>query len=550
MLPKVYWEEVMRIGHDSPFAGQIGVRKTLDRIWQHFYWPGIRKDVIQYCRSCHTCQVVGKPNQTVAVAPLKPIPVTVDIVGPLPKTKSGNEYILTLMDTFSRYPEAIPLRRVHAKVVLQELIKFFTRWGLPRELQTDQGSVFLSKEVMQGLGALGIVKVTSSAYHPQSQGALERYHQTLKSMLRKWCLENHKGWDQALPYLLFAVREVPNESLGLSPFDMVLGHCVREPLKVLKECLLEQQCAPGVIKSVEEMRSNHLRAKFSEPYEVMKRVGELKYIVGTPDRRRKQQLCLLIMLKAYQETDKSDELLSQYQEIFRDALGRTNLTLHDVDVGDAKPIKQAPYCVNPQRAAIIKKEIDYMLAHDLIQPAQSEWSSQIILVPKSDGTQRFCIDFRRVNAVTNKDSYPLPRIEECIDKVGGSRFISKLDLLRGYWQVPLTPRAQSISCFTALGRTYQCNVMPFGMTNAPATFQRLMNNLTENIPVINLTKCDFVEAKAHYLRYVIGQGKVAQPHAKVEAILNIATPKTPDLSEPFSLYYDTSNMARAKVQNH
>ncbi|XP_076049696.1 uncharacterized protein LOC143030434 [Oratosquilla oratoria] len=672
MLPKVYKEEVMQMGHDSPFAGHMGVRKTLDRIWQHFYWPGIRKDVTQYCRSCHTCQVVGKPNQSVAVAPLKPIPVgeepfakvIADIVGPLPKTKNGNEYILTLMDTFSRYPEAVPLRRVHAKVVFQELIKFFTRWGLPRELQTDQGSVFLSKEVMQGLGALGIVKVTSSAYHPQSQGALERYHQTLKTMLKKWCLDNDTGWDQALPYLLFAVREVPNESMGISPFDMVFGHCVRGPLRVLKECLLEPLGAPKVIKSVEDMRSrlascwqraretlqsaqermkqnydrkarvrefkqgdkvlvllpfqgNPLRAKFSGPYVVVKRVGELNYVVATPDRRRKEQLCHLNMLKDYQERDKNDvggpgrsvctvsivpeededsisptlemtwktnaevwpqvvdklghlpaerredllELLSRYQGIFRDAPGRTDLTLHDVDVGDAKPIKQAPYRVNPQRAAIIQKEIDYMLAHNLIQPAQSEWSSPAILVPKSDGTQRFCIDFRRVNAVTKKDSYPLPRIEECIDRVGGSRFISKLDLLRGYWQVPMTPRAQSISCFTTLGRTCQCNVMPFGMTNAPATFQRLMNNLTETIPgcvtylddvviysntwqehlsrlvlffdklvsanlVLNLSKCDFVKAKVRYLGYVVGQGEVAPPHAKVEAILNIVTPKS------------------------
>ncbi|XP_076049290.1 uncharacterized protein LOC143029963 [Oratosquilla oratoria] len=152
MLPRVYRKEVLRLGHDSPLSGHLGVRKTLDRIWQHFYWPGIRRDVAQHCRTCHTCQLVGKPNQPVPVAPLKPIPVgeepfakvIVDIVGPLPKTARGHEYILTLMDTFSRYPEAIPLRKVRAKVVLHELISFFTKWGLPRELQTDQGSVFLS----------------------------------------------------------------------------------------------------------------------------------------------------------------------------------------------------------------------------------------------------------------------------------------------------------------------------------------------------------------------------------------------------------------------
>ncbi|XP_076067656.1 uncharacterized protein LOC143040447 [Oratosquilla oratoria] len=410
---------------DPDLRGHMGVRKTLDRIWLHFYCPGIRKDIIQYCRSCHICQIVGKPDQPVAVAPLKLISV-----GEEPFAKS--------------------------------------------------------------LGALGIVKVTASAYHPQSQDALKRYHQTLKSMPRKWCLENNRGWDQAQPYLLFAVREVPNESLGLSPFDTVFGHCVRGPFEVLKECLLEQQGASGVIKSVEEMRSRltscwqraretlqsgqgpmkqkydrkanvrefkqgdrvlvllpfqskPLRAKFSEPYVVTKRVGKLNYIVASPDKRRKQQLCHLNMLKAYQERDKSD-------------------------VGESG----GSVCT----VSIVPEEDE-----DSISPTfEMTWKA-------------------------NADVWP---------------------------QVPMAPRAQSIKCFTALGRTYQCNVMPFGMTNAPATFQRLMNNLTENIPgclvssnlVLNLTKCDFVKAKVHYLGYVIGQGEVAPPHVKVEAILNIATPQS------------------------
>ncbi|XP_076031946.1 uncharacterized protein LOC143019850 [Oratosquilla oratoria] len=549
MLPRVYRKEVLRLGHDSPLSGHLGVRKTLDRIWQHFYWPGIRRDVAQHCRTCHTCQLVGKPNQPVPVAPLKPIPVgeepfakvVVDIVGPLPKTARGHEYILTLMDTFSRYPEAIPLRKVRAKVVLHELISCFTKWGLPRELQTDQGSVFLSREVMQSLGALGITKVTSRAYHPQSQCALERYHQTLKTMLRKWCLENDTGWDQALPYLLFAVREVPNESLGLSPFALVFGHEVRGPLKVLKERLLKghSSASKDMSKSVTDMKEMPWKEN----------AGGWPQVVDKLDH-----------LTATQREDLT-ALLSKYQEVFRDTPGKTDLILHDVDVGDAKPIKQAQYRVNPQRAAIIRKEIDYMLAHGLITPAQSEWSSPVILVPKADGTQRFCVDFRRVNTVTKRDSYPLPRLEECIDRVGGAHFITKLDLLRGYWQEPMTPRAQSVSCFAALGKSYQCKVMPFGMTNAPATFQRLMNKITEDIPgcvtylddvvvysdtwhdhldrltllfdklvsanlVLNLTKCEFVQAKVHYLGYVIGQGELAPPQAKVEAILRIPVPQT------------------------
>ena len=674
VVPIAYREEIMRLGHDSPFAGHLGVRKTLNRIWQHFYWPKIRNDVARYCRTCHTCQLVGRPNQSLAVAPLKPIPVgeepfskvMVDIVGPLPKTARGHCYILSIMDTFSRYPEAIPLRSARAKVVIRELVTFFSRYGLPRELQSDQGSIFMSKVFLQSLKELGIAKVTASAYHPQSQGALERYHQTLKGMLKKICLENVTGWDQALPLVLFATREVPNESLGFSPFSLVFGHEVRGPLKVLRERMLQEKGSPpgNLLKSVVDMRDrlaqcwemakehlvttqgrmkqgydkhaqvrnfdpgdsvlvllpiqgNPLGAKFSGPYKVLKRTGDTNYIVATPDRRRSQQLCHVNMLKRYhhrenppggaagesvcavssapQEAEVADSptlameatwegnaeawsripeklahlppdqredllaLMQRYRAVFRDTPGKTSLACHDVDVGGAKPIKQPAYRVNPQRAEIIRKELNYLLDNGLIEPTQSEWSSPVTVVPKPDGTPRFCIDYRRVNAVTKKDSYPLPRLEECIDRVGQAKFISKLDLLRGYWQVPMTPRAQEVTCFSTLGRTYKCKVMPFGLTNAPATFQRLMNELTEGVPgcvaylddvvvysdtwvehleqlarfldqlvtsnlVLNLTKCEFVRAKVNYLGYTIGQGEVAPPRAKVEAILNIPVP--------------------------
>ena len=120
VVPSVYRSEVLSVGHDSPMSGHLGVRKTRDRILQHFWWPSLRRDVALYCRSCHTCQVVGKPNQKVQQAPLKPIPafdepfsqVIIDCVGPLPRTRSGNQYILTIMCAATRFPEAIPLRNI------------------------------------------------------------------------------------------------------------------------------------------------------------------------------------------------------------------------------------------------------------------------------------------------------------------------------------------------------------------------------------------------------------------------------------------------------
>ena len=103
------------------------------------------------------------------------------------------------------------------------------------------------------------------------------------------------------------------------------------------------------------------------------------------------------------------------------------------------------------------------------------------LVPKPNGTYRVCQDFRMVNAVTKADSFPIPRIEDCIDKVGHAKYVSKFDLLKGYWQVPLTDRAKEISAFVTSKAFYQFRVMPFGMKNAPATFQRLVNRVIDGI---------------------------------------------------------------------
>ena len=204
-------------------AGHLGVRKTHDRILIHFWWPTLRKDVSEYC---HTCQVVGKPNQMIPAAPLKPIPtfdepfsrVIVDCVGPLPKTKSGNQYLLTIMCASTRFPEAILLRNIKAKTIVNALTKFFTLVGLPKSIQPDQGSNFTSGLFQEVMYELGVEQYTSSAYHPESQGALERFHQTLKNMVRTYCLDFEKDWDEGVHLLLFVAKGSSSGSIRLQSF--------------------------------------------------------------------------------------------------------------------------------------------------------------------------------------------------------------------------------------------------------------------------------------------------------------------------------------------
>ena len=103
--------------------------------------------------------------------------------------------------------------------------------------------------------------------------------------------------------------------------------------------------------------------------------------------------------------------------------------------------------MNPLKQENLQDEVKYLLENDFIEPSQSNYSSQCILIPKSNGTHRMCTDYRKVNSVTKTDSFPIPRIDDCIDKVGNSKYITKFDLLKGFWQIPLTDKAKEVSAF-------------------------------------------------------------------------------------------------------
>lgn len=186
VVPSTFRPQVLCLAHEHVLSGHLGITKTYNRILYHFFWPGLKRDVAKFCRTCHTCQIVGKPNQLIPPAPLSPIPVVgeafeemlVDCVGPLPKTKSGNQYLCTIMCRATRFPEAIPLQKITAPVILRMLIKLFSTFGLPKVIQTDQGTNFLSRVFAQTLKSLSIKHRVSSACHPESHGVIEKFHQT------------------------------------------------------------------------------------------------------------------------------------------------------------------------------------------------------------------------------------------------------------------------------------------------------------------------------------------------------------------------------------
>ena len=226
----------LQLAHDIQLAGHMGKEKTARRVLQRFYWPTLYRDVAEYCRSCGVCQKSSR--RRVRHAPLISLPIVeealrriaMDIVGPLPRSRSGIRYILVICDYATRYPEAVPLKSIDAEHNAEELVKLFARVGVAQEILIDQGSNFTSQLLVEIYRMLHIHPIRTSPYHPQTDGLVERFNQTLKTMLRKVAVAEGKDWDKFLPYLLFAYQEVPQSSTGFRRSSCSMAEPYEGPL--------------------------------------------------------------------------------------------------------------------------------------------------------------------------------------------------------------------------------------------------------------------------------------------------------------------------------
>ena len=174
VIPKELRRQVMSVNHESAFSGHLGAKKTEVRILPNFFWPGLRQDVIRFCRSCDLCQRIVKRG-SIKKVPLGTMPlidspfkrVAVDIVGPIaPPSEAGHRYILTLVDYATRYPEAVPLKKITTEAVAEALLDIYSRVGIPEEVLTDQGTQFMSDCMQEVSRLLSIKGLTSTPYHP------------------------------------------------------------------------------------------------------------------------------------------------------------------------------------------------------------------------------------------------------------------------------------------------------------------------------------------------------------------------------------------------
>ncbi|GFW04596.1 retrovirus-related Pol polyprotein from transposon 297 [Trichonephila clavipes] len=179
-------------------------------------------------------------------------------------------------------------------------------------------------------------------------------------------------------------------------------------------------------------------------------------------------------------------LLNESKDVFRLGGEPTAFVKHFINTGDHPPVSIAPYRLTPNRKEHLRKEIDNLLAHNIIEECESPYAAPVVLVPKSNGTVRLCIDYRKLNAITIPDKYPLPLMDVLLHDTKSTAFMSTLDLKSGYHQVEVNPADQDKTAFVCPFGTFRYKIMPFGLRNALATFQRLIDQFRNGLPNVNI----------------------------------------------------------------
>src|SRR6266498_463771 len=259
-------------------------------------------------------------------------------------------------------------------------------------------------------------------------------------------------------------------------------------------------------------------------------------------------------------------LIEKYKEICAISstkLGKTNVVKHKINTGDHEPIAQKQFRADKKRTIIIKEEVDKMLKDGIIKKSEGPWSSPVVIVTKKDGSAIFCIDYRKVNNITITDAHPLPRIDDLLEQFREAKWFSSIDLASGYWQIEMDEKDREKTAFTCHLGLFEFNVMPFGLKNAPPTFQRMMNEilkdwLDEFVAVyiddimiysktfeehlghiekilkklkevnlmLKLSKCKWGERNIEFLGHVVGNDGLKPDPRKIDKIKNLPIPTT------------------------
>ncbi|GFW71268.1 retrovirus-related Pol polyprotein from transposon 297 [Trichonephila clavipes] len=549
--------------------------------------------------------------------------INIDAVGPLPVSTKQNRYLITSICVASKYPEAIPVESITSPNVIDALLSIFSRIGFPREIQSDLGSSFTSELTTTFFNKFGIKVTRSSVSHPQSN-AVERVHRTIKRVIKALCVESGEDWEGVLPLALFSLRTVAHESTGFSPTELVMGKNLRTPQTlVYEEWMEEGNTSQSVVEyilqlnkrlkrcqdiAITRMKDCQLKRKTWYDRDVVERKfveGDLVMVLVTSKQNKLEvnwigpgKLVSLVVEEVsddiegdaeipypdkqctkfdYQEIlresqlqlklspsqiDELKQVITKNKDVFSPDPGTTHLMRMDIELISDKPIKTKPYRMSPRQINTLREEIKCLLELGVIEIGHSDYTSPLILVESPNKDPRPCVDYRRLNEITRAEFFPLPNMEEIVEKVSAAPYVTVMDLSKGYFQIPLTPRAQRYAAFVTPFGTYIPKKMMFGLVCAPYYFCKLMAQVLEGLEQFALpyiddiaifsqgwkdhvkhidivlgrlrkaelkvkpSKCKFAQEEVLFLGHRIGSGSRSPSDLKIKAIADFPRPTT------------------------
>ncbi|UYV84707.1 K02A2.6-like, partial [Cordylochernes scorpioides] len=645
VIPKHLRLELLKSLHDAPTAGHLGFSKTYERVKNKYFWPGLLRDIRKYVAHCKECQ---RKKQSTQKPPglLKAIPpatspfqrVGMDLLGRFPKSDNGNKWIIVCTDYLTRFAvtKALPTgeAKESAKFLMEDVV---LKHGAPREIITDRGRVFQSKLIAELTNQCSSIHRFTTAYHPQTNGLTERLNKTLANMIAMYVSVEQKDWDVILPYVTFAYNTAKQDTTGFTPFKLIHGREAETTVDTLfpnPHEDLQEDYSQKIASRVEETRQlarletlkaqEKDKARYDSKHEAMDyNVGDLVWIfipirkVGLSEKLMKSyplligldvagKIGLIIDTKDKAVYVKGNECfyispethLPSVQQKELNQLLKENQALfsqHETDIGriavqhKIHTIEHPPISCRPYRRPLaeydeIKRQVEELSKKGLIRESQSPWAFPVVLVSKKDGSQRMCIDYRKLNAITFDDKQPLPYIQDMFDRLHNAKYFTTLDIAWGYWHVEMHPDSVEKTAFITNDGHCEFLVMPFGLKNAPSTFQRIIQHiignllwngvcnyqddiliysstfkdhielmkkifdkLKENNIKLKLKKCSFAKQEIRYLGHIIGHNKIKPDLEKTKAINEFPQPKTVKqvrqflgLADPVLSTYDPS----------
>ena len=302
---------ILKEFHSDLSSGHPGYLRMYNRVRQHYKWTNMRDDIRNFVKDCVSCQ----RNKRFIKKPKAPMELTttsnksfeklfIDIVGPYPITEQGNRFLLTVQDDLTKFSFAIPIPNHEAETVADKLVRdIFTKFGIPEYILTDQGTEFTSKLLKQITTLFKIKHQLSTAYHPQTNGALERSHEVLSTYLRHYIDEDQTNWDKFIEFYIFAYNTSQHRSTGYTPFELLFGYKANIPATFHKEPRLVYGYPDYVSELTHKLKENFSQARanlisnkqkekirYDKNSEVIEfNLGDLVYLTNDPARPKRNK---------------------------------------------------------------------------------------------------------------------------------------------------------------------------------------------------------------------------------------------------------------------